>query len=163
MGAGASHTALTEEAGTSSGNQSYSASLGYSPWFSLNGTYSKSYGQALATGAGLVPVPVPSPILPSSLVTLYGGDGFGFGLGSSPVKNLSIGASYSKSIGSTTVMGLASTNENDQYNAIMQYQFRKLGITSGYSRLDQGFSGSGAPPETISSYYMGVTRWFKFF
>ncbi len=162
-GAGGSKTALTDQAGTSSGSQTYSASLGYTPWFSLNGNYSKSYGQALATGAGLVAVPVPSPILPSGLVTLYGGDGFSFGLGSSPVKRLTIGASYSKSIGGTTVMGLSSTNENDQYNAIIQYQVRKLGITSGYSRLDQGFSGSGAPPESISSYYMGVTRWFKFF
>lgn len=162
-GTGGSHTALTDQAGTSSGSQSYDASLGYNPWFSLTGTYSKSYGQALATGAGLVTVPVPSPILPSGLVTLYGGDGFGFGLGSSPVKGLTIGASYSKSIGGTTVSGLASTNETDEYNALIQYQVRKLGITGGYSRLDQGFSGSGAPPESISSYYMGVTRWFKFF
>jgi hypothetical protein len=34
---------------------------------------------------------------------------------------------------------------------------------SGYARLEQGFSGSGLPTEIISSYYMGVSRWFNFF
>jgi hypothetical protein len=36
-------------------------------------------------------------------------------------------------------------------------------ITGGYSRLQQGFSASGLPPEVISSFYMGVSRWFNFF
>ena len=58
---------------------------------------------------------------------------------------------------------LASTNESDEYNAIIQYQVRKVQIVGGYSRLDQGFSGSGTAPQNISSYYMGATRWFKFF
>jgi hypothetical protein len=54
-------------------------------------------------------------------------------------------------------------NENDEYNALIQYQVRKLNFTSGYSRLGQGFSGTGTPPEVISSFYFGVSRWFNFF
>jgi hypothetical protein len=163
MGAGGSRTALTDQPGTSSGGQDYNASLGYNPWFTLTGTYAKSYGQALETGAGLVGVPVPTPILPSDLVSLYGGDGYSFGLGSAPIRGLTLSAGYSKSISSVSTSGLSSTNENDEYNATIQYHVRKFQLFSGYSRLDQGFSGSGTVPESVSSYYIGVTRWFKFF
>jgi hypothetical protein len=45
----------------------------------------------------------------------------------------------------------------------MQYQFRKLNFDSGYSRLEQGFTGSGTGPEVVSSFYIGVSRWFNFF
>jgi hypothetical protein len=163
MGAGASQTALTEQAGTANTSQSYSASVGYSPWFTANGSYSKASGQALATGAGLVPVPVPTPILGSSQVSLYGGDGYSFALSSSPRKGFNLSGSYAKSSSNTTSDGVASLNENDEYNALVQYQFRKLWFNSGYSRLEQSFSGSSTPPETISSFYIGVSRWFNFF
>jgi hypothetical protein len=163
LGAGASQTALTQQAGTTNRSESYNASMGYSSWITASGSYSKASGQALATGSGLVPVPVPSPVLPSSDFSLYGGDGYSFALSSAPVKNLVLTASYAKSVSDTTSGGVASSNENDQYNALIQYQVRKLSFTSGYSRLQQGFSGTGAPPETISSFYIGVSRWFKFF
>jgi len=48
-------------------------------------------------------------------------------------------------------------------NTLVQYQYRKLNFISGYDRLEQGFSGSGTPPEVISTYYFGVSRWFSFF
>ena len=54
-------------------------------------------------------------------------------------------------------------NQNSQYNALIQYQVRKLNFTSGYARLEQGFSITGTQPEVISSYYIGVSRWFNFF
>ncbi len=45
----------------------------------------------------------------------------------------------------------------------MQYQFRKLSFNSGYARLEQGFSGTAGAPQVVSSFYMGASRWFKFF
>ncbi|MGD0735560.1 MAG: hypothetical protein ABR976_10455 [Terracidiphilus sp.] len=162
-GAGASRTALTQQAGTANSSQSYNASVGYGQWLTGTGSYSKASGQALATGAGLVPVPVPVSALPSSLVSLYGGDSYSFGLSSMPVKKFILTASYAKSTSNTSSNGVASLNENDQYNALIQYQYRKLSFNSGYSRLGQGFSASGTPPQIISSYYFGVSRWFNFF
>jgi hypothetical protein len=162
-GAGGSRTALTQQAGTSSSSQSYNAGMGYGAWITATGTYTKANGQALATGAGLTPVPVPSPVLPSSQVSLYGGDGYSFALSSNPVKNLVFTASYAKSTSNTNTNAVSSSNENDQYNALIQYQVRKLNFTSGYSRLGQGFSISGTPPEITSSFYIGVSRWFNFF
>jgi len=162
-GAGGSRTALTEQAGTANSSDSYNASLGYSALLTATGSYSKANGQALATGAGLVPVPVPSPTLPSGLVSLFGGESYSFGLSSSPAKHLLLTASYAKSTSNLSGGGTASSNENDQYNALVQYQVRKLSFNSGFARLGQGFSGSGSPPEVISSFFIGVSRWFNSF
>jgi len=162
-GAGGMRTALTQQAGTANTGQNYNASLGYGVWLTSTASFSKSSGQAIATGTGLVPVPVPSPTLPSSLVSLYGGDSYSFSLSSTPAKRLVISASYSKAISNTNSNSIASSNENDQYNALIQYQFRKLYFTSGYARLQQGFSEAGTPPQVISSFYIGVSRWFNFF
>ena len=160
-GAGSSRTALTEQAGTANSSDSYTASLGYGAWITATGSYSKSSGQALATGAGLVPVQVPT--LPSNMVSLYGGTGYSFGLSSNPAKGLILTASYGKSTSSISSGGIASANESDELNSLIQYQVRKLNFTSGFSRLNQGFSESGTPPEVISSFYIGVSRWFNFF
>jgi hypothetical protein len=162
-GAGGSRTGLTEQAGTNNNSHSYNASAGYGIWVVASGNYSKASGQALATGSGLVPVPIPSPVLPSSLVSLFGGDSYSFALSSTPVRNLILSGSWAKSISNTTSNGAASSNENDEYNALVEYHVRKLTVNSGYSRLRQGFSGSGTAPEVISSFYIGVSRWFSFF
>jgi len=162
-GGGGSRTALTDQPGTSSSSQSYNASMGYGSLINANGSYSKSSGLALATGAGLVPIPVPVPVLPSSLVTLYGGDSYSFGLSSAPAKGLTISSSFARADSSTSSTGAFSSNQNEQYNSLIQYRIRKIGFISGYSRLEQGFSQSGTVPEVISTYYFGVSRWFNFF
>jgi len=159
-GGGGGRTALTQEAGAASSSQSYNASVGWGGWINLNGSYSKSSGEALVTGAGLVPITGPEP---PSLVSLFGGTGYSFGLSSTPVKHLILSASYSQANSDTNSNGIASTNQNNEFNSIVQYQYRKLNFTSGYARLEQGFSGSGAQPEVISSFYIGVSRWFNFF
>jgi hypothetical protein len=163
MGASASRTALTQQAGTANSSQSYNASLGFGGFVNATGSYSKSSGQALATGAGLVPVPVPSPILPSGAVSLFGGDSYALSLASTPAKHIIIAANYGKAISNTSSNSFASSNQNAQFNSLVQYQYRKLYFTSGYSRLQQGFSVTGTPPEIISSYYLGLSRWFNFF
>lgn len=162
-GAAAGHTALTGQAGTENDSQSFNAILGYSRWITASGTYARAHGQALATGAGLIPVPIPSPVLPSDLLELYGGNSYGISASTSPFDKLIFSASYSKSLSNTAGGGITSQNENDEYNALLQYQFRKLGFTSGYARLQQGFSASGVPPQIVVSYYAGVSRWFNFF
>ncbi len=162
-GAGGARTALTQQAGTTNSSQSYNASIGYGAWITATGNYSKAGGQALATGSGLIPVPVPSPTLPSGLVSLFGGTSYSGGLSSSPVKKLILTATYSKSVSDLSSNAITSANQNEQFNSLIQYQFRKLNFTSGFARLEQGFSVSGLPPESISTYYVGVSRWFSFF
>ncbi len=162
-GTGGAHTALTQVAGTSNSSISYNGSMSYSPWITASGNYSRSDGQAIATGAGLVASPVPTPVLPSDLVSLFGGNSYSFSLSSSPRKKLVMSGSYSKAVSNTSSAGNASSNQNNQYNALVQYQLRKLSVNSGFARLEQGFSGSGTQPQVISSFYVGVSRWFNFF
>ena len=161
LSAGGSRTALTQQPGAASQTQSYSGNFGYTSILTVGGSYSKSSGEALVTGAGLVPVDTIPPS--SSLVSLYGGVGYGISLTSTPVKRLTLSANYAKSNSNTSSTGFASVNENDEYNALIIYQVRKLYLTGGFSRLGQGFSASGSPPEAVSSYYLGVSRWFNFF
>ena len=163
MGAGIARTGLTQQAGADSDSQYYNASLGFGSWISGTGSYSKSSGQAVATGTGLVPVPIPSPVVPSSLVSVYGGTSYAFGLSSAPVKGLIMSGSYAKSDSNTLSDSIDSTNHNNQANVLLQYQFRKLYFTSGWARLEQGFSTSPTPPEVVSSFYAGISRWFNFF
>ncbi len=125
-GAGASRTGLTQQPGTTNTSETYNASLGFGAWLNANGSYSEASGQALTTGAGLVPVPVPSPILPSSLISLYGGKSYTVGLSSTPVKKLILAAAYAKATSNLSSDGLATSNQNDEFNTLLQYQTRKL-------------------------------------
>ena len=164
LGAGASagRTGLTQQPGTANSSESYNLNAGYGSIFTGSGSYSHSSGQALVTGAGLVPIPIP-PIVPSSLISIYGGDSYAVSLASSPLKHFTISAAYSKSLSNTNSSSIVSDNSSNQINALLQYQFRKMNFTSGYARLEQGFSIIGTQPQVISSFYAGVSRWFKFF
>jgi hypothetical protein len=162
-GGGGARTALTQQEGTANSSQSYNGSMGFGNYITATGSYAKADGQALATGAGLVGLPVPAPVLPSDLVNLFGGKSYSAGLSSSPVKKLMISATYSNSNSNTMSSGISSANTNDQFNTLIQYQVRKMSVVSGYSRLEQGFTGTGTKPEIISTYYMGLTRWFNIF
>jgi hypothetical protein len=156
------HSGLTNQPGTLSSGQGYSTSFGYGRWINLTGNYAKADGIGLISGGGIVPVNLP-PILPENLITLYGGTSYGFGVSSSPMRRLSLTASYSKATSNTSNAGVASANQFEGKNALIQYQFRKMYFTAGYAQLQQGFSVSGIAPSNVSSYYFGVSRWFNFF
>jgi len=161
-GASFSHSGLTNQPGTNSSSESYNSSIGYSHWIALSGNYAKSNGIGIVTSGGIVPVTLPGT-LPSELITFYGGTSYGFTLGSTPVKRMTMSASYSKSSSSTMSTGVSSANQYQSVNAQFQYRFRKIFLNGGYAQLKQGFSTSGLPPASVSSYYMGISRWFNFF
>jgi len=162
-GASLNKTGLTEQAGTANTSESFNTAISYSRWLSLNGSYAKSDGNGIESGAGLVSAPVPQPVLPSNDLILFGGKSYSVGLGSNPMRRLTISASFGKSNSNTNLGGIASWNNDEQINALFQYQFRKMYLTGGYSQLNQGFSTSTSGPEKISAFYIGVSRWFNFF
>jgi hypothetical protein len=161
-GAGFSHSGLTGQPDTKSSSQSYSTGVGYKHWMSFGGSYSDSRGNGLQTSAGLTTTPLPV-IIPPDLLILYGGKSYSASLASSPIWRLTIATAFSDTKSNTTSQGIASGNHFQSANALVQYQFRKMYLNGGYSRLMQSFSASGLPPAKVSSFSVGVGRWFNFF
>ncbi len=152
---------LTDQPATANSSETFGTTFG-TRRFSFGGNYSKSDGNSLASGGGLVPTPLP-PIIPSSLLVLYGGTSYSFSASAAPVRNFNASASYVKSQTNLNNTGITSWNNYEQENIYLQYQFRQVGLNGGYTRLVQGFSASTTAPANFSSFYIGVYRWFNFF
>lgn len=156
-------TGLTQQAGTSSSSESYNSSVGYTNWLNLNASYSKSNGNGIESGAGLATTPTLQPVLNPNDLILFNGSSYSFGLASNPKRRLTLASSFARAYGTSNVVGILSSNNTEQINTLIQYQFRKMYFTGGYSRLNQSFSVSGTAPDKISAFYFGVSRWFNFF
>jgi len=143
-------------------SQSYSSGLS-GRWLGVSAGYSRARGGGIFTSAGITPLPsgAPVPVIPTAFV-FYGGTTYTLGAGSTPVRGLTINGNFSRTMSSTLSGEAASNNLMTQGNAFVQYMFRKVYFTSGYSRLLQGFSALGVPPNLVGSYYIGVSRWFNF-
>ena len=152
-----SHSGLTNDPGDSTRNVSYTSSLSM-PRFSVNATFSQARGISLLGAGGLI-TPTPTPGLTNFI--LFNGSNYGGGISVVPMKRLSIGGNFSRSI-SNTLSTLASHNDTEVFTAQMQYHLRKIGLQAGYLRFSQGISAIGAPVNT-TSFYGGITRWFDFF
>jgi hypothetical protein len=162
--AAGSRSALTAQPNTGNTSQSYSTSLGLHH-YTLAGSYAKSSGFGLLGLGGLNPLPpgLPPGVIPPEWILLYGGHSYSFSLGASPVRRLSLGASFSKARSNTSTGGVASWNDNEQINGNLNYRLRKLTFSAGYGRLLQGFSASGLPAANVNSFFVGFSRSFNFF
>ena len=161
--AAGSRSAFTSQPHTGNSSQSYSSSLGFLR-VTATASYAKSDGYGLLGGLGVNQPPVlPPGTIPADWIILYGGNSYSFSLGGSPMRRLTLGANYSKSRSNTATGGVGSWNNNEQINAILNYQVRKLMFTAGYGRLLQSFSASGLPPGNLNNFYVGFSRSFNFF
>jgi len=161
--AGGSRSLLNTSSGYGYNSQNYGTGFNVK-WFGANGTYSKSSGTGLL---GLNGVITPPPLggttpLPTELI-LYGGHAYGGGIGINPYKRLTITASYARAFSDTVSDSVGSQNNSENVFGRVQYQYRQMFITGGYSRFIQGFSASGTAPAQLNSFYVGVQRWFNFF
>ncbi len=161
--AGGSKSLLTNVAGSNTFSQSYSTGLS-GRWLGASAGYSRASGSGVFAGSGISPLPpdVPPPVIPAPII-FYGGTTYSFGAGSTPLRGLTISGNYARTRSNTQNGSLSSNNLTEQGNVFVQYLFRKVYFTAGYSRLLQGFSATGIPPNMVASYYAGVSRWFNFF
>jgi hypothetical protein len=159
-----SHSGFSAQAGSSNSAERWSSGLTWRV-YSANGFYSKSDGMALLTPTGLVSVPTnlpPGLFGPDSVIT-YGSSAYGFNLSATPIRRLTIAAGYANSNGSTIDPLISSFTANELYNAILQYKLRKIYVNGGYTRLRQSVGIAGTAPVTVTTYFIGVSRWFNFF
>jgi hypothetical protein len=160
IGAGGGHSGFNQQAGNSSDAESVNSNLNWHG-YSAGGNYSQSSGTSVLTANGLVSEP--APIISASNLVVFNGKGWGVGAGASPLRALVISVSYSKATSNTLSQNLPSTNSTELMNGYATYHFRRVFFTSGVTRFRQGISGSGSAPSLTTSYYFGVSRWFKFF
>ncbi|MGA6985430.1 MAG: hypothetical protein WBZ01_05225 [Terriglobales bacterium] len=153
---------LSDVPGSASSSQSFSTSLSF-PVMSVSGSYSKSSGNALLTATGLVPSPVPLPVVTPQSVVLFTGKSYAVGIGSGAIRGLTISGTFSKSLSDTQSTQTISSNSSQYLNFIVVYHVRKVDFQAGYLKLNQGFSVSGGPPTMVGSYYFGIKRWFNIF
>jgi hypothetical protein len=146
---------------TRSTTQSYTTTFnGHN--LSLNGMYSHSSGDAILTATGLVPTPVPAPVLAPNLIVLYGGTGYGGGLGWAR-GYFHMSASYTRAQSQTENAGVFTGGYYSEFSVQGIYNFRQIQVRAGYSRLVQGISGLSAAPGDYNTYFIGILRTFDFF
>jgi hypothetical protein len=153
---------LTQQAGSSNHSQSVFSNFGWRR-YSWGGSYSKGVGTTLLTSSGVLsPTPLASVISPEDLL-LFNATSWGMSIGATPIRRLTLTASYSSFESDTLARSRLSMNRGERYNARLDYKLRKLIFRAGFSRTWQGISASGAPPVVLNSYYFGISRWFEVF
>jgi hypothetical protein len=157
--AAGSRSVLTNLPNSGNNSQSYSTSFGLRR-ITAAASFAKSDGFGLLSGSSVQPL---TGIIPPEWLIFYGGTTQGYSLSGNPIRNFTVGASFLKAHSNTATGGVASWNNNEQVNVIVNYRVRKIMFTAGYGRLVQGFSASTLPPGNVNSYYAGITRSFNFF
>jgi len=163
-GYGGSHSGLTNQPGTSNSSERVSGAMTWRT-YSLNAFWSKSDGAAFFTPTGLVSVPVglPPSLFAPGAVMLYNSKAIGGNASAVFMRRLTVSVGYADSKGSTVDPLLSTFTGSQLYNAIGQYRLRKIYINGGYTRLRQNVGTAGTAPVAVTSYYVGISRWFNFF
>jgi hypothetical protein len=159
-----SHSGFATEAGNSNSAQRVSSTFTYGR-YSANGFYSTSRGTAVFTPTGLVALPtgLPPSALPPGTAVVFDSKAYGLNASAAPLRHLTVSAGYAQSNGDTADPLATTFTKNSLINGIMQYRLRKIYINAGYTHLRQSVGIPGTAPITVTSYYIGFSRWFNFF
>jgi hypothetical protein len=160
LGAGGGHSGFVQQAGTVSKAEDVNGSIGWRR-YNLSGGYSQSSGQSVVTPNGLVILPV--PIVPLSDIVVFDGKSMNGAFSGSPLRNMSLTVAYARGTSTSVAPTYNSFNTTNLYNGYMTYRFRKLYFVAGATKFEQKLIGPGGNSSVITSYYFGISRWFKFF
>jgi hypothetical protein len=162
VSANGSDNRIDSVSNSSSFAQGYSTGLSAGK-LSFNGNYSRSSGNSIQSITGLIPAPIPSPVIPPTLLILYGGESYGGAFGYTPIRGLILTADYAQSHYHTRNDAAFSNNRLQQADAKAEWYFRHLHFQAGYSRLLQGFGEIQDTPVRLNTYYVGIFRSMHFF
>ncbi len=160
---GGGRTAFEQVPGN--GSHSWNVNSGIS-WHRTNlaGNYSQSAGTSVLTPTGLIGEQ--DPIISNGLV-VFTGKSRGLNFGTSPVRNLTLAITFSKANSNTLTLGSAdgvsSYNQTELYTGTLTYRLRKLNFNANVVQFRQGISAAGTAPSNVTTYFFGISRWFKAF
>lgn len=154
-------SALTQFDGQN--NDSYSATTGFT-WrrYGFNVGYATSSGTTVLGTTGLL-TPTPGVGFITNDIVLYNGTSYSASLFCSPIRKLTISASWVKARSDTASNTVFSLNRTEMLTGRMEYHLRKLNVIAGFTRYQQGISAAGVPPSMVNSYSIGISRWFNVF
>jgi hypothetical protein len=156
-----SHSGLSTDENGSSSSEGYTTSLSLRR-IAASALYSRGNGNSILTSAGLVSV----PLLPGETgpgVIQYNAKSYGGSVSLTPIARMSVTGMFSRSISDTLSEGVVSRNNTEIFYSQLQYRMRRISLLAGYTRFSQGFSAAGPTGAPVTSYYVGVSRWFNFF
>ncbi len=163
-GYSASHSGFNTISDSTSSAQRVSSTFTWGR-YSANAFYSTSHGTAAFTATGLVPLPtgLPPSALPPGTALVFDSKAYGFNGSASPMRRLTVSAGYSQSKGDTIDPLTSVFTKNKLINVIGQYRLRKIYVNGGYTHLNQNVGTPGSSPIAVTTYYIGISRWFNFF
>ena len=164
VGYSGSHSGFNTISDSTSSAQRGSASFSYRR-YTASGFYSTSNGRAAFTPTGLVALPgnLPPDALAPGTAIVYNSKSYGFNLSASPIRRLTVSGGYAQSSGDTVDPVLSTFTKNKLINGVMQYRLRKVYVNGGYTHLTQSVGTLGTAPISVTTYYIGISRWFNFF
>ncbi len=154
-------SALTQVDGQE--NASYAVTTGIT-WrrYGMNVGYATSNGTTVLGVNGLL-TPTPGIGFITNDIVLYNGTSYSASLFCSPIRKLTISASWVKARSDTASNTVVSLNQTEMLTGRMEYHLRKLNVIAGFTRYQQGISAAGVPPSMVNSYSIGISRWFNVF
>lgn len=156
-----SRSVMEQQKGDSNESESCTTMLFWKN-FSVSGNYEQSKGVAILTATGLITSPVPGQDIPASNLSLFSGKSYGGSLRFNPTRTLGFSASYARSDSNSTNQLVPMNSESTTLYALATYRLRKLLFTAGAQNFRQSINTPGAPA-VVTSYYFGISRWFKAF
>lgn len=108
-------------------------------WASLGFTanYAQGSGNSVLGTGGIVVVPPTEGILPGDLIA-YNAKNYGAGLTWTPIRNLVLAGTYSRSISDTFSSNTPSHNNTEIFYSQVQYNLRRIGILAAIRALHKG-------------------------
>lgn len=154
------HNALTHYQGDSNHSESIGTGISWRH-YTATAFYSQAKGSSVLGANGTF---VPTPIAPlvSSDILYYNGQSYSISLAATPVKRLTI-TGYYTNVRSETRSSIFSSNRGNRYNALVEYQWRKMAFRGGFTRTQQEISATSTLPSVVNSYFFSISRWFNIF
>jgi hypothetical protein len=154
------HNALTHYEGDSNRSESFGSGISWRRYM-LSAYYSQAKGSSVLSANGTF-VPTPIGPLVSQDILYYNGKSYSVSLAATPIKRLTI-TGYYTNVESETQSSVFSFNRGNRYNALVEYQWRKMAFRGGYTRTQQEVSATSTLPAVVNSYFFSISRWFNIF